>query len=73
MIGGRDEASDHNFFFKREFSVGENLPSVNADVAEAATHFFVAAGVENEVLAVAFPPEGRTVCDVAVVTREGFV
>ena len=73
VVGGRDEASDHNFFFEGELAVRESLASVDADIAEAAAHFFVAAGVEDNVLAIAFPPECWAVGDVAVVGGEGCV
>ncbi len=73
VVGGCDEASDHDFFFEGEFAVREDLAPVDADIAESAAGFLVAAGVEDDVLAVAFPPEGRTVRDVAVVGGEGGV
>ena len=73
MVGGGDEASDQYFFVGSEFSVGEHAATVDADVAEAAAGFFVAAGVEEDVLAAAFPPQGRPVRDVDIVGSEGFV
>ena len=73
VVGGRDEASDHDLFFEGEFAVREDLAPVDADIAETAAGFLVAAGVEDDVLAVAFPPERGTVRDVAVVGGEGRV
>lgn len=73
VVGGRDEASDHDLFFEGEFAVREDLAPVDADIAETAAGFLVAAGVEDDVLAIAFPPERGTVRDVAVVGGEGRV
>lgn len=73
MVGRCDEASDHDFFFGGKLAVALYAAPVNADVAESSAHFFVAAGVERDAVFVAFPPEGGTVRDVAVVCGEGGV
>ena len=73
MVGGGDEASQHNFFVGSELSVGEHAATVNADVAESAAGFFVAAGVEHNSVAVAFPPQSWAVRDVAIVGGESCV
>ena len=73
VVGGRDETSDHDFFFGGKLAVALYAAPVNADVAEATAGFLVAAGVEDDVLAIAFPPECWAVGDVAVVGGEGCV
>lgn len=73
VVGSRDLASNHDFFFGGELAVWLYAASVNADVAETSAGFFVAAGMERDSVIVVFPPEGWTVCDVAVVGGEGCV
>ena len=73
VVGSRDLASNHDFFFRGELAVWLYAASVNADVAETSAGFLVTAGMERDSVIVAFPPKGRTVCDVAVVGGEGCV
>ena len=73
VVGCRDEATEHDFFGGREFSVREFPAAENADVAEAAAHFFVAAGMEYNFFIASFPPECWPVRDVAIVCGEGGV
>ena len=73
MVGCGDEAPYQYFFVGGEFSVGEHAATVDADIAESAAGFFVAAGVEEDVFAAAFPPQGWAVGDVAIVGSEGRV
>ena len=73
MVGRCDEAPEHDFFVGGGLAVGTHAASVDADIAEAAAGFLVAAGVERDILAIAFPPECWAVGDVAVVAREGGV
>ena len=73
VVGSGDLASDHDFFFGGELAVWLYAATINADVTETSAGLFVAAGVERDAVMVAFPPEGRTVRDVAVVAGKSGV
>ena len=70
VVGGGNLAPDHDFFFGGELAVVLYAATVNANIAESTAGLFVAAGVERDAVIVAFPPEGRTIRNVAVVCGE---
>ena len=59
-------------FFCSELSAAAPAAAINANVAERSAKVFGISRVERDDLVSAFPPEGWTVGDVAVVARECF-
>ena len=73
LCGRQYEAFHANGFVGGELSVCRTFATENADVAEGAAKVLGVAGVECNLLFAPFPPEGRTVGDVAVIACESFV